>query len=93
MKKYIIIVSLFLALLLVLDFSYYTLGWYVSFEETEPQILAKTEGKNLFVKQNDSFLPFEIRGVNLSASLPGKWNSDYAVDEETYLRVLREFFA
>ena len=30
--------------------------------------------------------PFEIRGVNLGVGLPGEWATDYAIDEETYLR-------
>ena len=30
--------------------------------------------------------PFEIRGVNMGVGIPGEWATDYAIDEETYMR-------
>ena len=86
MKKYIIIVSVILVLLLVFDIAYYNLGWYVSFNETEPEIFVKTDGEKILLKQDNTFMDFEIKGVNLGSAIPGKWSSEYAIEEETYLQ-------
>ncbi len=85
MKKYIIIVSLIVAILFAFDFAYYRLGWYIPLGEKQPEIFVKTEDENILIKQNGEFADFEIKGVNLGSSIPGKWSSEYAIDEETYL--------
>lgn len=84
MKKYIIIVSVIIVLLLMFDFAYYYTGWYIPFGENNPECFVKTESKNILLKQDDKFINYEIKGVNLSSGIPGEWPSDYAVDEGTY---------
>lgn len=84
MKKYIIIVSLVLALLFAFDYAYYHLGWYLPFGEKQPEVFVKTEGETILIKQNDEFADFEMKGVNLGSAIPGKWSSEYAIDAETY---------
>ncbi len=86
MKKYIIIVSVILVLLFVFDFAYYNLGWYISFGEKRPEVIVKTDDKNILLNQDGAFEPFEIKGVNLGSCIPGKWASEYAVSEKTYLK-------
>ena len=86
MKKYIVIVSLIIAALFAFDYAYYHLGWYIPSGEEQPEIFVKTEDENILIKQNGKFTEFEIRGVNLGSSIPGQWSSDYAIDEETYLK-------
>ena len=85
MKKYIVVVSLIIAILFAFDYAYYHLGLYIPLGEKQPEIFIKTEKENILIKQNDEFAEFEIKGVNLGSSIPGKWSSDYAIDEQTYL--------
>lgn len=86
MKKYIVIVSLIIAALFAFDYACYRLGWYIPLGERQPEIFVKTEDEKILIKQNGEFTEFEIRGVNVGSSIPGQWSSDYAIDEETYLR-------
>lgn len=90
MKKYIIIVSLILALLLAFDFAYYNLGWYIAFGEKQPETFIKTEDESILIKQDGEFINYEIKGVNLGSGIPGKWSSEYAVDEETYFEWFKQ---
>ncbi len=90
MKKYIIIVSAVIALLFAIDFARYNLGWYISFEEKEPETFIKTEDEKILIKQDNEFVNFEIKGVNLGSSIPGEWSSDYAIDEEIYFKWFKE---
>lgn len=84
MKKYIIAVSLIIAAFFAFDYAYYHFGWFVSLGDKQPEVFIKTEDEDILIKQNDEFSDFEIKGVNLGSSIPGKWSSDYAIDEETY---------
>ena len=86
MKKYIIIVSVIIMLFLMFDIAYYHLGWYISFGDNEPQCFVKTDGKSILIKSDERFKEFEVKGVNLGSAIPGQWSSDYAIDEDTYLR-------
>lgn len=86
MKKYIIIVSVIIALLFAVDFAYYNLGWYIAFGEKQPEVFIKTDGESILIKEDGKFVNFEIKGVNLGSAIPGKWSSDYAIDEATYLK-------
>ncbi len=90
MKKYIIIVSVMIALILLFDFAYYHLGWYIPFGNDIPECFVKTEDKNILVKQDGEFVNFEIKGVNLGSAIPGEWSADYAIDEATYLRWFKQ---
>lgn len=86
MKKYITIVSVILVVLFAFDFTYFNLGWYVAFGEKTPEIFVKTDGERILLKKDGTFTDYEIKGVNLGSSIPGKWSSEYAVDEQTYLK-------
>ncbi len=86
MKKYIIIVSAIIAIILLVNFAYYHLGWYIPFGNDTPACFVKTDGKNILLKSGDKFIDFEIRGVDLGSAIPGEWSADYAIDETTYLR-------
>ncbi len=86
MKKYIIIVSLIIVLLFAFDFAYYNFGWYISFDEKLPEVFIKTEDADILIKEDGRFVNFEIKGVNLGSGLPSQWSSDYAIDEETYIK-------
>lgn len=44
------------------------------------------KGKEIYVDTGDGMKPFEIRGVDMGVGIPGHFATDYAIDEETYLR-------
>ena len=50
--------------------------------------VAQTDGFSIL--QNDEWIDFYPRGVNIGSSLPGKWFTEFNRDEELYLRWLKE---
>ena len=87
MKKFIIIISLVILVLLVVDWLYFYEGVYFDFGGEKPtEFFTKADGEEIYIKNGDSFIPFEIRGVNLGSGLPGEWATSFAIDEQTYLR-------
>ncbi len=87
MKKFVIIVVMLVALYLGWDFCYYQLGWYVDLHpEQEITTFVTTDETNIYILHSGGPQAFEVRGVNMGAGLPGKWATDYAIDEQTYLR-------
>lgn len=87
MKKYIIIVSILVVMYFVGDALYYRYGLYIDFNPSEKvTTFMKTDGKDILMKKNGKYEPFEIKGVNLGAGIPGKWATDFAIDKKTYKR-------
>ncbi|MBE6606140.1 MAG: hypothetical protein E7635_03785, partial [Ruminococcaceae bacterium] len=87
MKKFIIIISIIILVLLALDWLYFYEGVYLDLGREKPiEYFMKVDGEEIYMKKGDSFEPFEIRGVNLGSGLPGEWATSFAIDEETYLR-------
>ncbi len=87
MKKYIIIISTIILAFLALDWIYFYEGVYIDVDETTlAAYFTKVDGEEIYMKQEENFEPFEIRGVNLGSGLPGEWATSFAIDEETYLR-------
>lgn len=87
MKKFIIIISIIILVLLALDWLYFYEGVYLDLGKEKPiEYFMKVDGEEIYMKKGDSFEPFEIRGVNLGSGLPGEWATSFAIDEETYLR-------
>jgi len=87
LKKFIIIISLIILVLLSFDWLYFHEGIYFDFEKEKPtEYFMKVDGEEIYMKNGDSFMPYEIKGVNLGSGLPGEWATSFAIDEETYLR-------
>ena len=87
MKKFIIVISIILLVLLAFDWLYFYEGVYFDFGKEKPvEYFMKVDGEEIYMKKGDSFEPFEIRGVNLGSGIPGEWATSFAIDEETYLR-------
>lgn len=87
MKKFIIGACTAVLLVLLGYTAYYHLGIYVDLDPGKPvTAFMKTEGKSILMEREGEYVPFEIRGINLGAGLPGEWATDYAIDVETYLR-------
>lgn len=87
MKKFIIIVSAIIVLYLAWDTAYYRLGWYIDLHPDAPvTTFTKTEGDQLYVDTGNGYEQFTVKGVNMGSGIPGEWSTDFAADEETYLR-------
>jgi len=87
LKKFIIAASAVVILLFLASTAYYQFGVYVDLGTEQPvTTFIKIEGKSVLIERDGEYVPFEIRGINLGAGLPGEWATDYAIDKETYLR-------
>ncbi|MBQ2897247.1 MAG: hypothetical protein IJE46_02870 [Clostridia bacterium] len=87
MKKFIIIISLIILVLLGFDWLYFYEGVYFNSGKEKPiEYFTKVDGEEIYIKKDDSFESYEIRGVNLGSGIPGEWATSFAIDEETYLR-------
>lgn len=87
MKKFLIILSSVILLILAWDTVYYRFGWYIDLHpEKDVTTFVKTEGDKIYIDKGDGYESFEIRGVNLGSGEPGEWSTDFDIDKETYLR-------
>ena len=87
MKKFITAACVVVVLLFAGYYAYYHMGFYVSVHSDEPvTTFMKTDEDTIYMERDGAYEPFEIRGVNMGVGLPGEWATDYAIDEETYLR-------
>lgn len=89
MKKFILTVIAVLLTYQVWDYAYYHRGIYLGLgNPKEVQTFVKTqEDKICMLNPNTGeYVPFEIKGVNMGAGKPGEWATDFAIDEETYMR-------
>lgn len=87
MKKYIITVSLIVAAYLFFDFAYYQMGWYLPVgEHKEAETFMTVSDDKIYMDRGSGPEEFEIRGVNMGSGIPGKWSTEFAIDEDTYLR-------
>ena len=60
---------------------------YVDIDPNKPvETFTTVDGKTILVDKGDGMEPFEIRGVDMGAGIPGHFATDYAISKETYLR-------
>lgn len=87
MKKFIIAVTIIVALILLYDACYYRLGLYVDLEpDKKVTTFVKTEGDQIFLNEGAGYEVFEIKGVNMGSGIPGQWSTEFSIDKETYIR-------
>lgn len=87
MKKFIVAVCVIVAAALVWNIAYYRLGIYIDLAPNAPvTTFMRTDEDTIYMKQNGEYTPYEIRGVDMGVGIPGEWATDFAIDEETYLR-------
>ncbi len=87
MKKYLLAVSLLLAVTFGGYVGYYYNGVYIDINPSAPVTSqTKTDATTIYLMQGGEYQPFEIRGVDMGVGVPGKWATDYAVTEEMYIR-------
>lgn len=91
MKKFIIIVSAILVLVLAFDAAHYRLGWYINLNpNAQIEVLTKVEGDKILMKNKTEYSEFEIKGVNMGSGEPGEWSTDFDIDKQSYLRWFKE---
>lgn len=54
----------------------------------EPRVTARTQGEHFEVRTAQGWESFYVKGVNLGAALPGKFPSQFPLDDSTYTRWL-----
>lgn len=87
MKKFIIVVSVIVALIVAWDYLYYHMGIYIDIgPDEEITTFVKTEGQKILMNKGHGYEEFEIKGVNMGSGIPGEWSTDFSIDKETYLR-------
>ncbi len=87
MKRFIICVSALVVIGFALWFAYYALGFYIDLRPDAPvSAFMTTDEDTIYMERDGVPVPFEIRGVDLGAGIPGEWATDFAIDQETYLR-------
>ena len=87
MKKFILAACVVVLLLFAGYYAYYHLGFYVTVQSDAPvTTFMKTDEDTIYMERDGAYAPFEIRGVNMGVGLPGHFATDYAIDQETYLR-------
>ena len=87
MKKFIIAASIVVLLFFGWHTAYYRLGIYIDLQPNVPvTTFMRTDADTIYMARDGVYEPFEIRGVNMGVGIPGEWATDYAIDEETYLR-------
>lgn len=87
MKRYVITISCLLCVALLAFGLYYAGGFYIELPaNTEPSFAVRTQEDRIEYRTETGWEDFEIRGVNLGSGIPGEWSTDYAIDQQTYLR-------
>ena len=87
MKKFIVAVGVIVAAAFVWNIAYYRFGIYIDLAPNAPvTTFMRTDEDTIFMKQNGEYTPYEIRGVDMGVGIPGEWTTDFAIDEEKYLR-------
>lgn len=88
MKRFMIAAAAAALCLTVLYYAFYYRGFYLDFHpEAFVSAAAKTQDGEILVKNSrGEFVPFVVRGVELPSSIAGHYATDYAVEEETWLR-------
>ncbi len=87
MKKFIGVCITIILLVVLINYLIYTEGWYIDFKpNTKATTFVKTIDKSILINKGGTYENFIIKGVDLDASIPGHKYTDFAIDEETYLR-------
>lgn len=87
MKRFIIIACAVVLFAFSWNLLYYRMGFYLDLHPNAPvTTFMKTDETTIYMEKDGTFVPFEIRGVDMGAGIPGKWATDFAIEKETYLR-------
>lgn len=88
MKKFILTTVILVIVMFALNYAVYYSGFYIDFNPNKPiAVVSKNQDKIIYIK--DKYGEYDellIKGVELSSSIPGNYETDYAVDKETWIR-------
>lgn len=93
MRKVKYIVAAIILIIAGIYFTNYYTNIFVGFYPKAPvNVLVKTEGKTIYLKNSDTktFKPFEVKGVEMTSGIAGYNSTDYAVDKDTWLKWFKE---
>lgn len=92
MRKFLIAIGCIGLTLAAVWYAVYYQGVYIDFHPDAPvTVAAKTAGDALMVADGQGgYRPLTVKGVELSSVTPGHAFSDFAADEQTYLRWLTQ---
>lgn len=87
MKKFIIVSSIIITMLILFNLVHYELGIFIDLNPNKKvTTFIKTQNKDIVINKNGEYELFEIKGVNLGSGIPGHFATDYAISKDTYLR-------
>lgn len=93
MKKFIIAVCILVAFAGIAYYAVNYLGFYFDLNPGKPaDVKFRTSGTDIQMLLDGGWETFEIRGIDISSSLPGEHAMDFAPDKEDYLRWLEEIY-
>lgn len=88
MKKFLLGAVILALAFLGLRYVIYYKGFYIDLHpDVAVEISVKTEDKTLLLMDKEgNYQPFTVKGVDLPSNIAGHFSTDYAVDEETWMR-------
>ena len=87
MKKFIIVSSTIITMLILFNLVHYELGIFIDLNPNKKvTTFIKTQNKDIVINKNGEYELFEIKGVNLGSGIPGHFATDYAISKDAYLR-------
>jgi len=92
MKRFLICVVVLLSVVAGGNYLVFNQGFYLDLDpNASVSIPFCTQGKEMMVRQEDgSYAGIQLRGVELSSSMPGSYASSFAPEEDDYLRWLEQ---
>ncbi len=83
MKKFIILIFTLIGIYFLFDFAYYRWSFFVP-KSGEVKVISFADGKKLMMAKGDAYEQITVKGVNIGASIPGHYVTDYAIPYDTY---------
>ena len=84
-RKFIIFGIILLFVALIGYYLYYSTNLYLAFNVPKTSTFMTTDTNNIYMTKDGITEPFEIRGVNMGAGVPGHFATDHAITEAQYL--------
>ena len=86
MKKFIILITILIFCYFFYDLAYYHFGWYIFPKGGETKIISKTDENNIYLNNEI----FDVKGINLTSSIPGYYDTDYAISYDIYMKWFKQ---
>ncbi|HPB17197.1 MAG TPA: hypothetical protein PK870_06055 [Clostridia bacterium] len=91
MKKFLTVTVIIIALVIGINYLLYFTSFFIDFNPDTPvSTLFNTDNESIYLLVNGKYERFEIKGVNIGNTIPGKFGSDYAITKYDYLRWFKQ---